>query len=106
MAFALQRTEMNDEPFDPPPFKADEALATLKRHLRDLRLVERAGHFEWNGKALIEATLDGAAIRVRVVKQPASTPEWTTQMLKNGADVRKFTDDFKRQFTRWKERDE
>lgn len=97
---------MSDDTFAPLPFQADEALATLKRHLRDLRLLERAGRFEWNGKALIEATLEGAAIRARVVRQPAGSPEWTTQMLKNGADVRKFTEDFKRQFTRWKERDE
>lgn len=97
---------MTNDTFAPPPFKADEALETLKRHLRDLRLLERAGRFEWNGNALVEAILDGPTIRVRVVKRPARTPEWTTQVLKNGADVRKFTDDFKRQFTRWKERDE
>ena len=97
---------MSDDSFAPPPFKADEALAQLKRHLRDLRLLERAGRFEWKGDPLVELTLDGATIRVRSVKQPARSPEWVTRTLKNGAEVRQFTEEFKRQFARWKERDE
>lgn len=99
-------TTMEENAFAPPPFKADEALATLKRHLRDLRLLERAGRFEWNGDPLLEAGVEGATVRVRVVKRPARSPEWTTTLLKNSADLRKFTEDFKRQFARWKERDD
>jgi hypothetical protein len=97
---------MSDDTAAPPPFKADEALATLKRHLRDLRLLERAGRFEWKGDPLVEASVDGDTIRVRCVKQPARSPDWVTKTLKNGADVRQFTEDFKRQFARWKERDD
>lgn len=97
---------MADDAFAPPPFKADEALTTLKRHLRDLRLLERAGRFEWKGEPLVELALDGATIVARTVKRPARTPEWIAQTLRNGADVRRFTEDFKRQFARWKERDE
>jgi hypothetical protein len=96
----------DDDGFAPPPFKADEAMAQLGRHLRDLRLLERAGRYEWKGDALIELRLEGDAIRARAVKQPARSPEWQTHALKSAADVRKFLDEFKRQFARWKERDE
>ncbi len=97
---------MNNDPLTPPPFKAEEAMAQLARHLRDLRLLERAGRYEWRGEALVELRLEGDAIRVRTVKQPARSPEWQVQLLENAAQVRKFTEDFKRQFAKWKERDE
>ena len=101
---------MSDSPPDdflaPPAFKAAEALATLKRHLRDLRLIERAGRFEWNGSPLIELTLEGDTLRARSVKKPARSPEWTVRTLKSSAEVRAFTDPFKRQLALWKEGDE
>ena len=97
---------MSEDSFAPPAFKAEEALGTLKRHLRDLRLLERAGRFEWKGDPLLELTLDGEAIRARSVKRPARSPEWIVRLLKNPAEVRAFTEDFKRQFAQWKERDE
>ncbi|WP_295638639.1 hypothetical protein [uncultured Methylibium sp.] len=98
---------MSDEfGFAPPPFKADEALAMLKRHLRDMRLLERAGRFEWKGDPLVELTLEDGAIRARTVKRPARSPEWTVKLLKSAADVRHYTEEFKRQFARWSDSDD
>lgn len=93
----------NDDSFAPPPFKADEALHMLKRHLRDLRLLERAGRYEWKGDPLVEATLDGDAIVARSVKRPARSPEWQTRRLASAADVRRFLDEFKRQLAHWRD---
>ncbi|MET0209926.1 MAG: hypothetical protein ABW220_12860 [Burkholderiaceae bacterium] len=92
---------MNDDSFAPPPFKPDAALATLKRHLRDMRLLDRAGRFEWKGNPMVEVTLDGAVIVAKSVKRPARTPEWQTRRLANAAEVRRWTEDFKRQFSGW-----
>lgn len=97
---------MSADFFAPPAFKADEALASLKRQLRDLRLTERAEHFEWNGMPAIELALDGATLCVRCVKRPALSPEWAVRTLKSSAELRAFTEDFKRQLARWKDRDE
>jgi hypothetical protein len=97
---------MTDGTFKPPPFKAEEALATLKRHLRDLRLLERAGRFEWKGDPLVELALDGEAIVARTVKRPARSPDWQTRRLVSASDVRQYTEEFKRQFSAWKDRDD
>jgi hypothetical protein len=97
---------MSDDALKPPPFNPDEALATLKRHLRDLRLLERAGRFEWKGDPMIELRLEDGAIVARTVKRPARSPEWQTRRLASAADVRHYTEEFKRQFNAWKERDD
>jgi hypothetical protein len=97
---------MNNDPFAPPPFQADEALSKLKRRLRDLRLVEREGRFECQGRPVAEFTLEAESIRVRTVKQPSTSPEWTTRLLTNSADVRKFVEEFERQCSRWSDREE
>jgi hypothetical protein len=97
---------MSIDPFTPPPFQPDEALSKLKRRLRDLRLVEREGRFEWQGRPVAEFTLDGGSVRVRTVKQPSRSPEWTTKLLTNSAEVRKFAEEFERQCSRWSDREE
>lgn len=97
---------MSDDFFAPPAFKADEALQALRRALRDLKLAEREGRFEWKGQALVELALDGAGLRARTAKQPAMTPDWNTKTLRSSADVRQYTEEFKRLFARWSERDE
>lgn len=97
---------MNNDPFAPPPFQPDGALTSLKRRLRDLRLVEREGRFEWQGRPVAEFTLEGGSIRVRTAKQPSSSPEWTTRLLGNSAEVRKFAEEFERLCSRWSDRDE
>lgn len=91
-----------DDFFAPPPFKPDEAIVQIKRSLRDLRtLSERGAGFELKGQPVIELAVDGAAIRARIAKRPARSPEWETRVLKNSADVRQFTTDVKKRLEQW-----
>ena len=93
--------------FAPPPFKPDEALAGLKRTLRELGLAEREGRFERAGTAIAKLAVDGATIAAAGVKKPSrNSPEWTTRSLKSGADVRDFAADLKRRLAGWSDRDE
>jgi hypothetical protein len=91
----------------PPPFKPDEALATLRRSLRELGLSEREGRFERAGTSIAKLAVDGATIAAAVVRKPSrNSPEWTHRVLKSGADVRDFTADLKRKLAGWSDRDE
>ncbi len=97
----------DDFGFAPPPFKPDEALARLKRDLRELGLAERAGVFERRGTAIARAAVDGDVIRAARVKRPArSSPEWLPKTLKHGADVRDFVADLKKQLAAWSDADD
>lgn len=90
--------------FEPPPFKAQDALVALKRQLRDLKLAERNGgqFYELKGKRIVEiAGSDAASMTARVVKRPQLTPEWVTHTLTSSADVRKFHDALKANLARW-----
>ncbi len=96
-----------DDFFAPPAFKADEALATLRRSLRELGLAERAGTFERRGTAIARAEVDGAQIAAAVVKKPSrNSPEWTRRTLKSGADVHEFSADLKRKLAAWSDADD
>jgi hypothetical protein len=97
---------MNNDPFAPPPFQADEALSKLKRRLRDMRMIERESRFEYQGRPVAENKLEGESIRVRTVKQPSASPEWNTKVLTNSAEVRKFVEEFERQCSHWNDREE
>ena len=97
---------MTDDFFALPAFKADEALAALKRQLREWRLVEREGRFELQGRAIAELRLEGSAIRARTVRKPAMTPQWDESRLNSSADVRRFGDALQRQLARWADRDD
>jgi hypothetical protein len=99
-------TIMSDETPALPPFKTDEALQRLGRHLRDMRLLERAGRYEWKGNPLVELSHDGEAIVARSVKRPQRTPEWQNRRLASEGEVRRWLDDFKRQFAGWNDRDD
>ncbi len=100
---------MPDEPeFAPPPFKPDEALERLKRDLRALRVFsERGAAFEWKGRAAVELgleTVDGsAALKLRLAKRPAVSPEWEPRRLKSNTEVRSALDEIKRRVARWSE---
>ena len=98
---------MSDDFFAPPPFRPEDALATLRRTLREAKLVERAGRFEWRGQPVVELALADGAIRARAVTRPArSSSQWTETLLRSGADVRRFGDELKRQLQRWGDADE
>ena len=93
--------------FAPPPFKPEEALAKLKRELRDLGLAEREGRFERRGVQIARATVDGAVLQAAVVKKPSrNSPEWQSKTLKNGADLRDFVAQLKRNLAAWGDRDD
>jgi hypothetical protein len=67
---------MSDDFFAPVLFEPDEALQTLRRHLRDLRpLAERGNGFELAGKRVIELQVQDATIVARLAKRPAHTPD-------------------------------
>ncbi len=93
--------------FAPPPFKPDEALAKLKRELRELGLAEREGRFERRGVPIAKAVVDGAVLQAATVKKPSrNSPEWQPKTLKSSADVRDFVAQLKRSLAAWGDRDD
>ena len=98
---------MDDSSFAPSPFKPDEALASLSRSLRALGLTPRAAVFERRGTAIARAVVDGATLAVARVKRPSrGSPDWLPRTLRNGADVRDFVADLKRQLALWSNSDD
>jgi len=96
-----------DDFFALPPFKPDEALAQLKRAVRDLRgLAERGEGFDWKGHPVLELRVDGSTLVGKLAKRPAHSPQWESRTMKNNADVRKFGDELKARVARWREADE
>jgi len=94
---------MSDDFFAPPPFDPEAALATLRRTLRDLKLAERAGAFEFAGQPVARARVEGAALKLDIVKRPARSPEWEHAQASDHAQLRKFTEELKRRLARWQE---
>ena len=94
---------MSDDFFAPPPFNPETARATLVRALRDLKLAERGGAFEFNGQPVVKASVDGAALKLDVVKRPARSPDWEHAQAADHAQLRRFVDDVKRRVARWAE---
>ena len=91
--------------FAPPPFRPDDALAQIKRALRDLKLGERGDGFELRGKRVVELALDGASINARLARKLALTPQWDTQTVKSTGDQRKLVAEVKRLLARWGQED-
>ncbi|NCT82882.1 MAG: hypothetical protein GXC94_07050 [Comamonadaceae bacterium] len=97
---------MSDESWDiaPPPFDAEAALQTLKRFVRDQRvLVERSQGWLLGADLVLKLAVDGAALKAQLARRPARTPEWDGFTLKSATDVRKLQDEIKRRLTRWKD---
>ena len=90
-----------DDFFAAPAFKADEAFQGLTRSLRALNLGVQGHSFLWQGKRVLELSLDDRAITVRLARQPAMQPEFETRTLRSGADVRQLMDDMKKRLARW-----
>lgn len=101
---------MNDADFfAAPAFKADEALARLRRELRDAGLTEREGRFERQGQAWARAALtaDGQSLAVAVVKKPSrQSPEWLSRTVRDSAQVRDFVADVKKRLASTADRDD
>jgi len=94
---------MSDDFFAPPPFNPDTARATLVRALRDLKLAERGGAFEFNGQPVVKAQADGAVLRLDVVKRPSRSPDWEHAQAADHAQLWRFIDDVKKRVARWSE---
>ena len=94
---------MNDDSFSfaAPPFKPEDALAQIKRALRDLKLTERGNGFVLRGKRVVELMLTDSAITARMARKVALTPQWDSQTVKTTADQRKLLDEVKRRLARW-----
>jgi hypothetical protein len=93
----------NDDSFGfaPPPFKPADALVTLKRALRDLKLTERGNAFEQRGKRVVELAVEGDAIQAKLARRLALTPEWDRLAVKSAAEQRKLIDEVKKRLARW-----
>ena len=92
---------MSDDFFAAPPFKADEALVSLKRQLRDMKLAERGNAFEMRGKRVVELAVEGAAINAKLARRLMLTPEWDRMAVKSAADQRKLLDEVKKRLSKW-----
>ena len=95
---------MNDDDFAgfaPPPFDPARALETLRRSLRELKLTERGGQFEWKGLAVAAAVVQGRELAVQVVRKPLRSPDWDKSTLKNHADVRRWTENLRKRLSDW-----
>jgi hypothetical protein len=93
--------------FAPPPFKPDEALARLRRDLREAGLTERGGVFERRGIAIAKVTIDGTALKADTVKRPSrNAPEWQTRLLKTSAEARDYTAELKKKLAAWSDVDD
>jgi sulfur carrier protein ThiS len=97
---------MSDDPSDffaPPPFSPETARQTLVRALRDLKLAERGGAFEFNGQPVVKARIEGATLKLEVAKKPSRSPDWEHAEANDHAKLRRFIDDVKRRVSRWNE---
>ena len=94
---------MNDDSFGfaPPPFNADNALVTVKRALRDMKLAERGNAYEMRGKRVVELVVDGGAINAKLARRLILTPEWDRMVVKSAADQRKLLDEVKKRLSKW-----
>ena len=94
---------MSDDFFAPPPFNPETARATLVRALRDLKLAERGGAFELDGQPVVQARIDGAVLRLDIVRRPSRSPDWEHAQAADHAQLRRFIDDVKKRVARWNE---
>ena len=96
--------DVSEEFFAAPAFKPGEALVQLRRSLRDLRVLnERGDGFALKGRDVVALQVDEAVVLARLVKRPATTPEWDSFRLAATTDVRRFVDEAKRRVARWVE---
>jgi hypothetical protein len=102
-AIAATETAMSDDFFAAPPFNPDSARTTLVRALRELKLAERGGAFEFNGQPVVKAQVDGAVLKLDVARRPSRSPDWDHAQAADHAQLRRFIDDVKKRVARWAE---
>jgi hypothetical protein len=87
--------------FAPPPFNADNALITIKRALRDMKLAERGNVYEMRGKRVVDLSVEGTSINAKLARRLMLTPEWDRLAVKSAADQRKLLDEVKKRLSKW-----
>ena len=92
---------MNDDFFAAPPFKAADALVSLKRQLRDLKLAERGAAYELRGRCVVELGIADNSVQLKLARQRMLTPEWDRLALTSATEVRKALDEIKKRLARW-----
>ncbi|RZS53101.1 hypothetical protein [Sphaerotilus mobilis] len=93
--------------FAAPAFKVDEALARLRRDLREAGLVERGGVFERRATAIAKVAAGVGVVEAAIVDRPSRrAPTWRARQLTSGADVRDFVTLVKKQLGAWSQDDE
>ena len=93
--------------FAPPPFQPDTALQRVQRELRAMGLAERAGTFERRGLAIARVAVDGADLKVQLVKKPSrNSPVWQSKSLTSHAAVSAFCSELKKQLAAWSDSDD
>lgn len=89
-----------------PPFNPEASLLTLKRFLRDQRvLVERGDAWLLAGQPVLKLAVEGRALQLAMVRQPARTPAWERLAVASAVDVRRAQDEIKRRLGRWQDDD-
>ena len=88
-----------------PPFKPEDALQTIKRTLRDLKLAERGNGFELRGKRVLEISAAADGLQGRIARKLALTPEWDRLSVRNAGEQRKLIDEIKKRLARWAQDD-
>jgi hypothetical protein len=93
----------DDFGFAPPPFRPDDALAQIRRALRDLKLTERGPGFDLRGKRVLEVEPAAAAeaITVRLARKLALTPQWDALVVRSTTEQRRLLDEVKKRLARW-----
>lgn len=95
---------MSDDRWDiaPAPFDAPAALQTMKRFVRDQRVLVERGEGWWlGGDLVLKLAVQGEVLTAQCARRPARTPQWDVFALKSTTDTRKLQDEIKRRLTRW-----
>ena len=88
-----------------PAFNAAQALQQLQRAMRDARLAARGPRWLLNGREVVELSEESGAVRARLARRPAMTPEWDSTRIDSSAAQRRWLDECKRRLARWQTED-
>ena len=91
----------DDDFFALPPFNPESALDELHLAQRPSEVREREGIYELKGQPIARARIDGAVLKLDVVKRFTGLPEWNQVEAKDHAIVRRFTDELRRRLLKW-----
>lgn len=86
-----------------PAFDVAKALQQLQRAMRDAKLVERGPGWLLNGREVAALTLDAGAVRARLARRPALTPQWEDTRITDTTAQRRWLDECKRRLARWQD---